>query len=69
MMAKFHVDDDAMQALSDDVGTLWCRPVDVLDSPPDQFVFLRGKDLGVDLVVQCMSLLSLNQSHCVPRLS
>ena len=38
----FYADDDALEAFSDDVGSLWCRPIAVLDSPPDAFTFLRG---------------------------
>jgi len=39
---SFHPDqEDALAALSDDVGGLWCRRVAVLDSPPDSFTFLR----------------------------
>ena len=43
----FHADEegDALAALSDDVGSLWCRPVAVLNSPPDAFTFLRGKPI------------------------
>ncbi len=43
MAVQFHVRDDALQAFSDDVGALWCRPVAVIDCP-DSFLFLRGKD-------------------------
>jgi jumonji domain-containing protein 7 len=35
------IDESAIQTLSDDVGSLWCRPVAILDSPPDAFTFLR----------------------------
>ena len=38
----FYADDDALEAFSDDVGSLWCRSIAVLDSPPDAFTFLRG---------------------------
>jgi len=37
----FTVDESAIQTLSDDVGSLWCRPIATLDSPPDAFTFLR----------------------------
>jgi len=33
--------EDAFAVLSDDVSGLWCRPVAVLESPPDSFTFLR----------------------------
>ena len=42
MAASFHADDDALEEFSDDVGSLWCRPIAVLDSPPGAFTFLRG---------------------------
>ena len=42
MAASFHADDDDLEAFSDDIGSLWCRPIAVLDSPPDAFTFLRG---------------------------
>jgi hypothetical protein len=45
MTRKFRQDDDAIKTFSDDVGALWCRPVDVLDSPPDSLTFLRGKSV------------------------
>ncbi|EJK74901.1 hypothetical protein THAOC_03394 [Thalassiosira oceanica] len=35
------VDDRLQEAFSDDVGSLWCRPIAVLDSPPDPLSFLR----------------------------
>jgi len=34
-------DKEALEKFSDDVGSLWCRPVTVLDCPPDSFTFLR----------------------------
>ena len=41
-MTTFYADEEALTSFSSDVGALWCRPVDVLDAPPDSFVFLRG---------------------------
>ncbi|KAL9186294.1 hypothetical protein ACHAXT_005532 [Thalassiosira profunda] len=40
-MATFTADEDALETLYDDVGGLWCRPVAVLDAPPDPLTFLR----------------------------
>ncbi|KAL3778506.1 LOW QUALITY PROTEIN: hypothetical protein ACHAWO_003913 [Cyclotella atomus] len=40
-MAAFHADEDALANFSSDVGSLWCRSIDVLDRPPDSFTFLR----------------------------
>jgi len=40
-MATFAADEEALETFSDDVGSLWCRPVAVLDHPPDAFTFLR----------------------------
>ena len=37
------VDDRLQEAFSDDVGSLWCRPIAVLDRPPDSLSFLRGE--------------------------
>lgn len=34
-------DESAQRTLSEDVGSLWCRPIAILDSPPDAFTFLR----------------------------
>ena len=33
--------DDTLNSLSDDVGSLWCGRVPILDSPPSSFIFLR----------------------------
>lgn len=38
---SFTVDESALRTLSEDVGSLWCRPIAILDSPPDAFTFLR----------------------------
>ena len=41
MATLFVADEKALETFSDDVGSLWCRPVAVLDHPPDAFTFLR----------------------------
>lgn len=41
IMTSFLADKEALEAFSDDIGSLWCRPVTVLDCPPDAFTFLR----------------------------
>eukprot|EP00804_Cyclotella_cryptica_P020189 CCRYP_010907-RA/>CCRYP_010907-RA protein AED:0.05 eAED:-0.03 QI:0/0/0/1/1/1/2/0/452 len=40
-MTTFYADEDTLSGFSSDIGGLWCRPIDVLDEPPDSFVFLR----------------------------
>ncbi len=40
-MATFVADEEALETFSDDIGSLLCRPVEVLDHPPDAFTFLR----------------------------
>lgn len=40
-MTTFHADEGVLEGLSDDVGGLWCRRIETLDSPPDSFTFLR----------------------------
>lgn len=40
-MATFTADEEALETFSDDIGSLWCRPVAVLEQPPDAFTFLR----------------------------
>ena len=42
-MTSMMVDDRLQEAFSDDVGSLWCRPIAVLDRPPDSLSFLRGE--------------------------
>lgn len=39
--STLYADDDTLAAFSDDVGGLWCRPIAVLESPPDSITFLR----------------------------
>ena len=40
--STLYADDDTLAAFSDDVGGLWCRPIAVLESPPDSITFLRN---------------------------
>lgn len=40
-LLRIYADDDTLAVLSDDVGGLWCRPIAVLESPPDSITFLR----------------------------
>jgi len=39
--STLYADDDTLAAFSDDVGGLWCRPIAVLEHPPDSITFLR----------------------------
>jgi len=38
---SFKAEEEQLSALSDDVGSLWCRPIAILEHPPDSFSFLR----------------------------
>ncbi len=40
-MATFVADEEALETFSDDIGSLWCRPLAILEQPPDAFTFLR----------------------------
>ena len=39
--STLYADGDTLAAFSDDVGGLWCRPIAVLEHPPDSITFLR----------------------------
>jgi hypothetical protein len=57
MMATFSADEDALNTLSDDVGGLWCRPIAVLEYPPDSFKFLRGTRRDVPFLSIMISIM------------
>ena len=42
MNPTYTADDEALETLSDDVGSLWCRPITVLKQCPDATTFLRN---------------------------
>ena len=41
MTTSLYADENSLETLSDDVGSLWCRPISVYEFPPDAFTFLR----------------------------
>lgn len=49
-MAAFQANEDALASLSDDVDGLWCRPIAIIDYPPDPFVFLRGRSTCITII-------------------
>jgi jumonji domain-containing protein 7 len=63
-------DKEALEVFSDDVGSLWCRPVAVLECPPDALTFLRDfVHLNVPCIIRNAITVNKNGNDDALRLS